>query len=156
MHNQMISTCILRNINPPHSIFSISLPCQLPNPFPVSYYKFRMHAESDTKSARNICPSSTNVLVPPTPFSKDQWLCTCGVRTARAMFSLLVSTNQNTWILSCKQWALSFCEWETRRRCNACLASGAAPKAVWSYKPWYKGGIIFIMIEMFVLPPLVF
>lgn len=65
MHNQMISTCILRIINPPHSIFSISLPCQLPKPFPVSYYKFRMHAESDTKSASNICPSSTNILVPP-------------------------------------------------------------------------------------------
>lgn len=97
MHNQMISTCILRIINSPQSIFSISLPCQLPNPFPVSWLQTLITSLGCMlNQIQRVFAIFFQVVqmfwFPPHPTplaNKDQWLCTCGVRTAPAMFSLL-------------------------------------------------------------------
>lgn len=87
---------VFSELNSPQSIFSIPLPCQLRNPFPVFLVVTLV-----TSLGWMLNPIQRELTIffqvvqmfwsppPPHSFSKDQWLCTCGVRTALAMFSLL-------------------------------------------------------------------
>lgn len=87
---------VFSELNSPQSIFSIPLPCQLCNPFPVFLVVTLV-----TSLGWMLNPIQRELTIffqvvqmfwsppPPHSFSKDQWLCTCGVRTALAMFSLL-------------------------------------------------------------------
>lgn len=86
---------VFSELNSPQSIFSIPLPCQLRNPFPVFLV---VTLVTSLEWMLNQIQRELTIFFqvvqmfwsppPPHSFCKEQWLCTCGVRTALAMSSL--------------------------------------------------------------------